>query len=47
MEQLGFFTKQKSTDWRWSMKDYPQKNGLKVFSCFSCGGVAQWTRKRS
>ena len=28
-----------STDWKWSMaKDYPQKNGLKVFSCFACGG---------
>lgn len=32
-------TKQKSTDWKWSMaKDYPEKNGLKVFSCFACGG---------
>lgn len=29
----------KSSDWRWSMaKDYPPKNGLKVFSCFACGG---------
>lgn len=30
----------KSTDWKWSMsKDYPiEKNGLKVFSCFACGG---------
>ena len=30
----------KSTDWKWSMaNDYPkQKNGLKVFSCFACGG---------
>ena len=30
----------KSTDWRWTMKDdYPkEKNGLKVFSCFACGG---------
>ena len=29
-----------STDWKWSMKDgYPkEKNGLKVFSCFACGG---------
>ena len=43
MDQLSFLTKEKSTDWRWSMKkDYPSKNGLKVFSCFSCGGVAQW-----
>lgn len=30
---------QKSTDWRWSFKDYPkEKNGLTVFSCFACGG---------
>ena len=29
----------KSTDWNWSFKDYPkEKNGLKVFSCFACGG---------
>lgn len=28
----------KSTDWKWSFKDYPDKNGLKVFSCFACGG---------
>lgn len=29
----------KATDWKWSMaKDYPSKNGLKVFSCFACGG---------
>lgn len=29
----------KSTDWKWSFKDYPkEKNGLKVFSCFACGG---------
>ena len=30
----------KSTDWKWSMTDdYPkQTNGLKVFSCFACGG---------
>lgn len=28
-----------STDWRWSFKDYPtEKNGIQVFSCFSCGG---------
>ena len=30
---------QKSTDWKWSFKDYPkEKNGLTVFSCFACGG---------
>ena len=28
----------KSTDWKWQFKDYPQSNGLKVFSCFACGG---------
>lgn len=38
--QLSLFEdkKEKSTDWKWSFKDYPQKNGLKVFSCFACGG---------
>lgn len=30
---------QKATDWKWSFADYPkEKNGLKVFSCFACGG---------
>lgn len=30
---------QKSTDWKWIFSDYPkEKNGLKVFSCFACGG---------
>lgn len=49
MEQINMFDllpdgdkykPQKSTDWKWSMaKDYPkQTNGLKVFSCFACGG---------
>lgn len=39
MEQLGMFQKEKSNDWKWSMaKDYPKSNGLKVFSCFACGG---------
>lgn len=29
----------KSSDWKWNMTtDYPPKNGLKVFSCFACGG---------
>lgn len=39
--QMNLFgeTQEVSTDWRWEMsKDYPQKNGLKVFSCFACGG---------
>ena len=40
MEQINLFTKEKSNDWKWTMQnDYPkQKNGLKVFSCFACGG---------
>lgn len=38
--QLNLFEKQKSNDWKWTMaNDYPkEKNGLKVFSCFACGG---------
>lgn len=30
----------KSNDWKWTMaNDYPKEtNGLKVFSCFACGG---------
>ena len=28
-----------SNDWKWTFADYPkEKNGLKVFSCFACGG---------
>ena len=41
MEQLSLFEnkKEKSNDWKWTMAtDYPAKNGLKVFSCFACGG---------
>ena len=39
--QLSMFYKQKekSSDWKWEIaKDYPEKNELKVFSCFACGG---------
>lgn len=28
----------KSNDWYWHLNEYPKPNGLKVFSCFSCGG---------
>ena len=38
---MSFFDneKMKSNDWKWTMaNDYPEKNGLKVFSCFACGG---------
>ena len=39
MALLDLPKKQKSTDWKWTFADYPkEKNGLKVFSCFSCGG---------
>lgn len=35
----NYLVREKSTDWKWTMKnDYPKKNGLKVFSCFACGG---------
>ncbi len=35
----GFDDVEVSTDWKWCYADYPkEKNGLKVFSCFSCGG---------
>lgn len=41
--QASFKTTE-ANDWRWSMAtDYPKrKNGLTVFSCFACGGAAQW-----
>ena len=33
----------KSTDWKWTFADYPkEKNGIKVFSCFACGGGQLW-----
>lgn len=41
MEQINIFGEEQivSNDWKWTMaNDYPQKNGLKVFSCFACGG---------
>lgn len=38
-DQAEQFKQKKSTDWKWSFKDYPkEKNGLTVFSCFACGG---------
>ena len=39
-EEAEEYKPKKSTDWKWSMaNDYPkEKNGLKVFSCFACGG---------
>lgn len=32
------FKAKESNDYKWTFKDYPEKNGLKVFSCFACGG---------
>ena len=38
-EEAAQYKPQKSTDWYWFFEDYPkEKNGLKVFSCFACGG---------
>lgn len=38
-EEAAKFKSKKSTDWKWTFSDYPkEKNGLKVFSCFACGG---------
>lgn len=38
-EEAAVFRPRKSDDWKWRFSDYPkQKNGLKVFSCFACGG---------
>ena len=38
-EEAEKFKPKKSTDWKWTFADYPkEKNGLKVFSCFACGG---------
>lgn len=39
VDDLHELKPQKSTDWKWNMAtDYPPTNGLKVFSCFACGG---------
>ena len=38
-EEAARFKPIKSDDWKWTFADYPkEKNGLKVFSCFACGG---------
>jgi len=38
-EEAARFRPLKADDWKWTFADYPkQKNGLKVFSCFACGG---------
>ena len=37
-EEAEQYRKKKSTDWKWRFADYPKSNGVKVFSCFACGG---------
>lgn len=38
-EEQEIYKPKESTDWKWTFSDYPkEKNGLKVFSCFACGG---------
>lgn len=38
-EEGAKYKPKKSDDWKWTFADYPkEKNGLKVFSCFACGG---------
>ena len=38
-EEQEKYKPMKSSDWKWKFSDYPkEKNGLKVFSCFACGG---------
>lgn len=38
-EDRKLYAPKKSNDWKWRFSDYPkEKNGLKVFSCFACGG---------
>ena len=45
-DEVAEFKPKKSTDWRWSFSDYPkEKNGLKVFSCFACGGGSTMSYK--
>ena len=38
-EEAAQYRPKKADDWKWTFADYPkEKNGLKVFSCFACGG---------
>src|SRR5574344_1291115 len=38
-DEYDYLKTKQSNDWYWHFKDYPkEKNGLKVFSCFACGG---------
>lgn len=39
VDESAKYKPKKSNDWKWTFADYPkEKNGLKVFSCFACGG---------
>ena len=39
MENGDVYKPKESNDWKWRFADYPlEKNGIKVFSCFACGG---------
>ena len=38
-EEAAQYRPKKADDWKWTFADYPkEKNGLRVFSCFACGG---------
>ena len=38
-DEYDYLKTKQSKDWYWHFADYPkEKNGLKVFSCFACGG---------
>ena len=37
-DEFDYFKTKESNDWYWHFSDYPNCNGLKVFSCFACGG---------
>lgn len=36
--EYDYYKTKESNDWNWKFSDYPKSNGLKVFSCFACGG---------
>lgn len=37
-DEKEIYAPKTATDWRWRYSDYPETNGIKVFSCFACGG---------
>ena len=36
--EYDYYKTKDSNDWNWKFSDYPKSHGLKVFSCFACGG---------